>query len=98
MMKDMKPYLSTVGGWLTYCLQTSEWPCHTEFRRSLDLSTSEDNMKKFHDIQAAIHGFIHEHLDVMAQWWKQSQDARDAFKKAVSPSHIVLFIINNCVV
>jgi hypothetical protein len=63
-----------------------------EFRRSLDLSASEDNMQRFYDIRAALRDIMYEHLDVTVVWRKQSQEARDAFEKAVSPSHVVLFV------
>lgn len=64
----------------------------SEFRRSLGLSASEDDMHKFQDILAALRDIIHEHLDVTVTWLEQPQDARDALHKAVSPSHVVLFI------
>jgi hypothetical protein len=72
-----------------------------EFRRSLDLSASADDMQKFHDIRMTLRDIMYEHLDAKLVWRKQPQEARDAFEKAVSPSHVVLFylyIIINCAV
>jgi hypothetical protein len=63
-----------------------------EFRRSLDLSASEDDMQRFYDIRSTLRDIVYEHLDVTVVWRKQSQEARDAFEKAVSPSHVVLFV------
>jgi hypothetical protein len=63
-----------------------------EFRRSLDLSSSVDDMRTFHNIRVIIRHLIEEHLDLKVRWRKQSDDARDAFIKAVSQSRVVLFI------
>ena len=72
-----------------------------EFGRSLDLSALADDMQKFHDIRVALRDIMYEHLDAKLVWQKQPQEARDAFEKVVSPSHVVLFylfIIINCAV
>jgi hypothetical protein len=63
-----------------------------EFRRSLDLSTSKDDMKKFYHIRAEIRELIREHLDSTLTWRGQSQDVKDAFEEAVCLSHVVCLI------
>jgi hypothetical protein len=66
-----------------------------KFRNSSNLSGSEEDMNKFHDIRAVLRELILEHFDVKVQWRKQPKDAKEAFEKAVSLHHSAFFIFTS---